>query len=93
MKLDAIIGRGSRKDFYDLYLLSRQIPLPELLNAGERKYPHVRDFPLMAIEGLLQFDHADRDHQPEMLTDLPWNHVRQFFEEQGKLLGGSWFAK
>ena len=34
MKLDAVIGRGSRKDFYDLYIISRQIPLPELLSAG-----------------------------------------------------------
>jgi hypothetical protein len=93
MKLDAIIGRGSRKDFYDLYIISRQIPLPDLLSAGERKYAQVRDFPLMAIEGLLQFENADRDHQPEMLTDLPWITVRRYFEEQGKRLGSAWFAK
>ena len=93
MKLEAVIGRGSRKDFYDLYILSRQIPLPDMLSAGERKYAQVRDFPLMAIEGLLQFDNADRDRQPEMLTDLPWEQVRRYFEEQGKRLGDSWFAK
>ena len=93
MKLDAIIGRGSRKDFYDLYFISRQIPLTDLLSAGERKYAQVRDFPLMAVEGLLQFENADRDRQPEMLADLSWEHVRRFFEEQGKRMGGSWFAK
>jgi len=93
MKLDAVIGRGSRKDFFDLYIISRQIPLPELLSAGERKYPQVRDFPLMALEGLLQFDNADRDLQPEMLADLPWDNVRRFFVEQGKVLGGDWFEK
>jgi hypothetical protein len=93
MKLDAVIGRGSRKDFYDLYFASRQIPLPELLNSGERKYPQVRDFPLMALEGLLQFDNADRDLQPEMLADLPWEIVRQFFVEQGQALGKDWFEK
>ncbi len=91
MKLDAIIGRGSRKDFYDLYIISQQITLPDLLSAGERKYAQVRDFPLMAIEGLLQFDNADRDHPPEMLTDLPWSDVRRYFEQQGKQLGDSWF--
>jgi len=93
MKLDAVIGRGSRKDFYDLYILSRKIPLSELLKAGERKYPQVRDFPLMALEGLLQFDNADRDLQPEMLVELPWDIVREFFVEQGKRLGGNWFGK
>jgi len=93
MKLDAVIGRGSRKDFYDLYVITRQIPLPDLLHAGERKYPQVRDFPLMALEGLLQFDNADRDLQPEMLADLPWENVRRFFVEQIKVLGADWFNK
>jgi len=93
MKLDAVIGCGSREDFYDLYIISQQIPFPELLSAGERKYPQVRDFPLMALEGLLQFDNADRDLQPEMLADLPGDNVRRFFVEQGKILGGDWFEK
>ena len=93
MKLDAIIGRGSRKDFYDLYMISRQIPLQDILRGGEQKYPQSRDFQLMALEGLLQFDNADRDHQPEMLVDLPWDKVRSFFVEQGKLLGANWFEK
>lgn len=91
MKLDAVIGRGSRKDFYDLYVINQQIPLPEMLRAGERKYPQVRDFPLMALEGLLQFDNADRDLQPEMLADLSWGNVRQFFVDQVKVLGANWF--
>ena len=93
MKLDAVIGRGRRKDFYDLFIISQQILLPELLSAGERKYPQMRDFPLMALEGLLQFDNADRDIQPEMLSNLPWDNVKQFFVEQGKILGKDWFEK
>ena len=91
MKLDAVIGRGSRKDFIDLYVITQQIPLPNLLRAGERKYQQVRDFPLMALEGLLQFDNADRDSQPEMLTDLTWENVRRFFVERSKVLGSDWF--
>lgn len=93
MKLDAIIGRGSRKDFYDLYMISQVISLDELLRAGERKYPQARDFQLMALEGLLQFDNADRDLQPKMLLDLSWDTVRLFFLEKGKELGKSWFTK
>jgi predicted nucleotidyltransferase component of viral defense system len=93
MKLDAIIGRGSRKDFYDLYMISQVISLNELLRAGERKYPQARDFQLMALEGLLQFDNADRDLQPKMLLDLSWDTVKLFFLEKGKELGKSWFTK
>jgi len=82
MKLDAVIGRGSRKDFYDLYVITRQIPLPDLLHAGERKYPQVRDFPLMATRGLiLQFDNADRDLQPRCWLIYLGKNVRRFFVE------------
>ena len=91
MKLDAIIGRGARKDYYDLYFITRQIPLQELLHSGKRKYPQVRDFPLMALEALLQFKNADRDLQPEMVVDLPWKKVQHFFMEQAKMLGKDWF--
>jgi predicted nucleotidyltransferase component of viral defense system len=90
-KLDAVMGRGSRKDFYDLYVIAERMPLQELLQAGERKYPQVRDFALMALEGLLQFDNVDRDRQPELLSDLPWEKVRAFFMGQGKALGEIWF--
>ena len=93
MKLDAVIGRGSRKDFYDLYVINRHISLQDLLHAGERKYPQVRDFQLMALEALLQFDNADRDLQPEMLADLPWENVRLFFVQQVRALGADWFKK
>jgi predicted nucleotidyltransferase component of viral defense system len=91
MKLDAIIGRGARKDFYDLYYIARRIPLQKLLLSGKRKYPQVRDFALMAVEALLLFENADRDLQPEMLMEIPWNTVKQFFIEQGNLLGKEWF--
>jgi len=91
MKLDAVMGRGSRKDFFDLYVIAERMPLQELLQAGERKYPQVRDFALMALEGLLQFDNVDRDRQPELLSDLPWEKVRAFFMDQGKALGEIWF--
>lgn len=93
MKLDAIIGRGARKDFYDLYFITRQIPLQDLLHSGKRKYPRVRDFPLMAVEALLQFANADRDLQPEMLADISWENVKQFMMDQAKMLGKEWFEK
>jgi len=93
MKLDAVIGRGSRKDFYDLYVINRHISLQDLLHAGKRKYPQVRDFQLMALEALLQFDNADRDLQPDVLADLPWENVRLFFVQQVKALGADWFKK
>jgi hypothetical protein len=91
MKLDALVGRGSRKDFYDLYFICQQIPLVNILTAGERKYPMMRDFALMSVESFLQFEIANRDFQPEILADLPWDSVQQFFVNQAKELGKRWF--
>jgi hypothetical protein len=92
MKLDALISRGSRKDFYDLYVIAQTIPLPDLLALGRTKYPYARDFELMAVESLVLFENADRDLQPQMLLDLPWSAVRAFFIAQAQQLGNHWFG-
>jgi len=91
MKLDALIGRGSRKDFYDIYVISQHIPLVDLLEAGRKKYPQLRDFAIMAIESMVLFDNGDRDIQPTLFIDLSWNELKKHFIEQTKLLGKQWF--
>jgi predicted nucleotidyltransferase component of viral defense system len=93
MKLDAVIGRGSRKDFFDLYVIARLYSLEELLQAGARKYPSSRDFALMAVESFVLFENAERDVQPELMIDATWEEVREYFFEQAKLLGKKWFRK
>lgn len=92
MRLDALVGRGSRKDFYDLYFIAQQLPLLELLERGQNKYPQARDFALMAVESMIMFENADRDHQPTILADLPWPQVRDFFVNQARMLGQHWFG-
>ncbi len=91
MKLDALIDRGSRKDFYDLFMIAQHVPLLDLLAQGEAKYPHVRDFMLMAVESMVLFDNADRDVPPPMLIPLAWQDVKAFFIAQAQSLGQRWF--
>lgn len=92
MKLDALIGRGSRKDFYDLYWVAQHHPLAKLLDLARSKYPYARDFQLMAIESLVLFENADRDLQPDLLIDVPWSDVRAFFVAQARAIGASWLG-
>jgi predicted nucleotidyltransferase component of viral defense system len=91
MKCDALNTRGSRKDFYDLYYLSRHISIEQLLEFSAEKYAYYRDFPLMVLESMTLFDAADRDIQPELLEDLPWEAVKLFFVQQARKLSQSWF--
>jgi hypothetical protein len=91
MKLDALAGRGSRKDFYDVYVIAQQMALSDLLARGAAKYPHARDFELMAVESMVLFENADRDLQPDLLIDVPWEEVRRFFLAQARAFGERWF--
>lgn len=46
----------------------------------------------MVLESMTIFDNADRDVQPEMFEDIPWDQVKQFFFEQAHLLSKQWFG-
>lgn len=93
MKCDALVTRGSRKDFYDLFFISRHLPFSSLLDFSEKKYTGFRDFPLQVLEAMTLFDNADRDFQPELIEEISWETVKQWFIEQAKELGKIWFGK
>jgi hypothetical protein len=92
MKLDALISRATRKDFYDLYFIAQTISLDSLLALGTTKYPTARDYELEAVESLTFFDNADRDVQPDLLVAVEWDRVKDFFIEQAKRLRQEWFG-
>jgi hypothetical protein len=92
MKMDALINRGSRKDFYDLYFISNQFPLHTLLELADHKYTGFRDFPLMVVESMVLFDNADRDLHPELLIETPWEKIKEFFINESKTLSEKWFG-
>lgn len=93
MKLDALIGRGSRKDFYDLYHILPLVSIERLFEMSRAKYPQARDFPLMAAESLVLFENADRDVQPALLVETPWEDVRAYFLRLGGELGQAWLEE
>ncbi len=65
--------------------------MDELFNLGKVKYPMVRDFAMMALEHIVLFDNADRDFQPDLLIDVPWDTVKRFFLQQAEILAKKWF--
>lgn len=87
MKLGAIISRGTRRDFVDLYLLCRRLPLSGLLARAEDKFGHVRDFPLQALKGLADFSAAEEEPSPKLAEPLDWSTVEGWFAEQVRILG------
>jgi predicted nucleotidyltransferase component of viral defense system len=75
MKLDAIVGRGKKKDFYDLYFLLQQYSLKDLLALYTEKYKHQSDFHV--IRSLAYFEDAEPDPDPLVFdTNLSWDSVK-----------------
>ncbi len=91
MKLDALISRGARKDFYDLYFIAQQIPLEEMLHQGPVKYPYARDYEMMALTSLTYFENADQQMAIESFPPTDWETVRDFFVVEARRLGRIWF--
>ena len=90
MKLDALLARAARKDFYDLYTICQGRPLRELLRLAPKKYPGVRDFETQAVKRLVYFELAEQDEPPDMLERLEWETVKTFFRRQAADIGGEW---
>lgn len=90
MKLAAIISRGTRRDFVDLFLLGRKLPLDELLERSQEKFGHVLDFPLQALKALVDFSLVDGEPMPRLdqgVEELAWQEVEAWFRGQVETLG------
>lgn len=90
MKLDALLSRAMRKDFYDLYFICRKIPLRHLLDLAPRKYPSVRDFEAQTVKRLVYFENAENDLDPTMLQPVTWESVKEYFATQASEIGRTW---
>ncbi|MBA3985474.1 MAG: nucleotidyl transferase AbiEii/AbiGii toxin family protein [Flavobacteriales bacterium] len=74
MKIAAVTGRGSKKDFIDIYFLLKQMTLIDILKAYEQKFDDGSQF--MALKSLIYFEDAEEDEMPVMLKPLTWNQVK-----------------
>jgi len=80
MKLAAISGRGSRKDFIDLYLILQDRPtLREYFEWLPRKYGASRINTYHIAKSLAYFDDAEAEPMPKMLVPFNWKECKRFF--------------
>jgi hypothetical protein len=87
MKLVAVSQRGSRKDFVDLYELSRAgISVREILAALPVKMPAVALNPVHVLRSLAYFDDAEAEPDPIMLVPYDWSVVRGYCLRQADAL-------
>lgn len=92
MKLDALLGRASRKDFHDLYAICQDLPLRQLLDQAPQKYPGARDFEAQAVKRLAYFERAGQEEALPLIEEVAWETVKAFFRQQAAILGKSWLS-
>lgn len=74
MKLEAVINRGSKKDYWDLHEILDYYTLIEILELYRKKYPYNTLENL--AENLLLFDRAEDDFDPICLKGKYWDLVK-----------------
>jgi hypothetical protein len=92
MKLGALISRGARRDFIDIFLLSRLIPLSTLLDRAGQKFGHVRDFPLQALKALTDLDLARSEPMPHLDVQIEWDEIEAWIKTEIRDLARSRIA-
>jgi len=80
MKINAIVGRGSKKDFIDLYVLLQRYSLAEILGFYRQKYPDYSDY--RALLSLSYFEDADPQDAPTMFILETWEEMKRYIQYQ-----------
>lgn len=80
MKIAAVMDRGTKRDFVDLYMLYRNgISFREMFALYDKKYGALDNNIYSILRSLEYFDDAEKGNMPEMLIPLSWDEVKQFF--------------
>jgi len=74
MKLNAIIGRGSKKDFIDLFFILKDYSLETLIDFYTKKYNDGSTF--LVLKSLTYFEDADEQEMPFMCSDIDWQTIK-----------------
>lgn len=75
MKVNAVIGRGIKKDFIDIFFLLQHYTFDELLQFYKKKYPDGSEF--RALLSMAYFADADLQAMPYMYENIEWSDIKQ----------------
>jgi predicted nucleotidyltransferase component of viral defense system len=74
MKLNAIIGKGSKKDFIDLFFILKNYSLATIMEFYTKKYNDGSTF--LVLKSLTYFEDADMEEMPFMFNNIDWQTIK-----------------
>ena len=78
--MSAVVQRGSKKDFYDLYELLKTKPLGELIDNYKKRFNQENTVPL--LKSLNYFERAENDNNPMTLNNTKWEQVKRVVDHK-----------
>jgi hypothetical protein len=79
LKINAIEGRGTKKDFVDIDELLKHYDLSDILLFYRKKYPNYSIF--RALLSLTYFEDAEAQAMPIMLSSVNWDEIKKHIIE------------
>lgn len=75
MKVNAVIGRGTKKDFVDIYFLLQHYSFERLMQFYLEKYSDGSEY--RALLSMTYFGDADLQPMPYMFSDVSWEEIKK----------------
>lgn len=82
MKLSAIAGRGTKRDFIDLYAVALEHGLSQIMEWFNTKFAAANYSRVHLLKSLTYFVDAEKDPAPDLLVPISWEQVKQFFSTE-----------
>lgn len=81
MKLQAILGRGLKKDFFDIAEFLNHYSINEMIEYHREKYPN-QMLGISIPQALIYFEDAEKNENPVVLNSMTWNDVKYFIKQK-----------
>jgi len=81
MKIQAILGRGKKKDFWDVAEMLNHLTVQDFINAHQQKFP-TQQLLISIPQALTYFTDADESEDPISLKGQTWTSVKKIIQQK-----------
>ncbi len=82
MKMEAIAGRGSYKDFIDVYFILQDYSLEDILGFVKRKFSNIDYNETHLLKSLTYFEDVKGTPKPKMIKEVSWQKITSTMEKE-----------
>ena len=86
MKVAAIVQRGTKRDFIDLYFLLKNFTLKQALDLYSKKFQSLGASRTHVLKSLVYFADAEGEPMPQLTEPLKWQKVKELILKKAQEL-------